>query len=419
MGNMSFYGCDVSELASEYGTPLYIISEENIRERCREMKSEFLDRYENTKAVYASKACQILEVLRIIASEGIGLDVVSGGELYAALKAGYDPSEIEFHGNTKSERELKEALNAGVGTIVVDNLSELALLDRMSGEAGIVSSVLLRVTPGVDSHTHEYISTGQLDSKFGFSVEEIIGGAAQRAQKSPNIDLRGFHYHVGSQLHDNSSHIMAAEIILDMLLELGKKTGYEAREINCGGGFGVQYAGDPERPKVSFFMDPVMEKIETFCRKNGMERPAVTIEPGRWVVGEAGITVYEVGAVKTNAAGRTYIGVDGGYPDNPRPALYGAKYDVRAVEKADLPCDRKVTVAGKCCESGDIVAWDVMLPELSRGDHIAVLCTGAYNHSMANNYNRVPKPAVVVVNKGKARLAARRETYEDMIRLEL
>ena len=419
MRHMSFYGCDVSELAAEYGTPLYVISEENIRERCREVKRDFLDRYENTKAVYASKACQLLEVLRIIASEGIGLDVVSGGELYAALKAGYDPARIEFHGNTKSERELKEALNAGVGTIVVDNLSELALLDRLSGEAGVISSVLLRVTPGVDSHTHAYISTGQLDSKFGFSVEEILDGAAQQAQRSPNIDLRGFHYHVGSQLHDNSSHVMAAEIVLDMLLELGKKTGYEAREINCGGGFGIQYAGDPRRPGVSYFMDPVMEKIENFCRKNGMRRPAVTIEPGRWVVGEAGITVYEVGSVQKNAAGRTYIGVDGGYPDNPRPALYGAKYDVCAVEKADLPCDRKVTVAGKCCESGDIVAWDVMLPELSRGDHIAVLCTGAYNHSMANNYNRVPRPAVVVVNEGKARLAARRETYEDLIRLEL
>ncbi len=419
MANMSFYGCDVAELAKEYGTPLYIVSEDAVRERLKEIKSDFLDRYENTKASYASKAFQVLEILRIVASEGFGLDVVSGGELYAAQKVGFDPQRIEFHGNTKSERELREAIEAGVGTVVVDNLSELALLDRLAGEAGKKQAVLLRVTPGVDSHTHEYISTGQLDSKFGFAVEEILEGAAAKAQGSPNLDLRGFHYHVGSQLHDNSSHIMATEIILDMLAKLKDEIGYEAKEINCGGGFGVHYAGDPERTKISYFMDPVMELIEDFYRKRGEKRPAVSIEPGRWVVGEAGITVYEVGSVKTNAAGRTYVGIDGGFPDNPRPALYDAKYEVRAVEKADLPCDRKVTVAGKCCESGDILAWDVMLPELVRGDHIAVLCTGAYNHSMASNYNRVPKPAVVMVRGGQARLAARRETYEDLLHLEI
>ena len=419
MSAMSFYGCDVAKLAEEYGTPLYVVSEDYIRERCRELKSDFLDKYENTKAVYASKAFQVLEVLRIVKSEGLGLDVVSGGELYAALQAGFDPELIEFHGNSKSTQELKEALDAGVGTIVVDNLSELSLLDELAGGAGRVQSVLLRVTPGVDSHTHEYISTGQLDSKFGFAVEEILGGVAKQAQESPNIDLRGFHYHVGSQLHDNSSHIMATEIILDMLAQLKEDIGYEAREINCGGGFGVHYAGDPERTTVSYFMDPVMEKIDAFCKEKGLARPTVTIEPGRWVVGEAGITVYEVGSVKTNAAGRTYIGIDGGFPDNPRPALYDAKYEVEAVEKKDEPYDQKVTIAGKCCESGDILAWDVMLPELKRGEHIAVLCTGAYNHSMASNYNRVPKPGVVMVSQGKARLAAKKETYADMIHLEL
>ena len=416
---MSFYGCDTGQLAEEYGTPLYVVSEDFIRERCREMKQDFLQRYENTKAVYASKAFQVLEVLRIVASEGLGLDVVSGGELYAALQAGFDPALIEFHGNAKSEQELRAALEAGVGTIVVDNLSELILLDQLAGEAGRVQSVLLRVTPGVDSHTHEFISTGQLDSKFGFAVEEILGGVAKQAEDSPNIDLRGFHYHVGSQLHDNSSHIMATKIVLNMLSELKEKNGYEAREINCGGGFGVHYAGDPQRTTVSYFMDPVMKLIDRFCSEHGLVRPTVTIEPGRWVVGEAGITLYEVCSVKTNAAGRTYIGVDGGFPDNPRPELYDAKYEVEAVEKHGEPYDQLVTVAGKCCESGDIVAWDVKLPELERGDHIAVLCTGAYNHAMASNYNRIPKPAVVMVKDGKARLAAKRETYADLIRLEI
>ena len=250
-------------------------------------------------------------------------------------------------------------------------------------------------------------------------MEEILDGVAKQAQDSSNIDLRGFHYHVGSQLHDNSSHIMATEIILKMLAKLKDDIGYEAREINCGGGFGVHYAGDPQRTTVSYFMDPVMELIDTFCKERGLARPVVTIEPGRWVVGEAGITVYEVGSVKTNAAGRTYIGIDGGFPDNPRTALYDAKYEVEAVEKKEQPYDQKVTIAGKCCESGDILAWDVMLPELERGEHIAVLCTGAYNHSMASNYNRVPKPAVVMVSEGKARLAAKKETYADMIHLEL
>ena len=419
MKAMSFYGCDTAKLAEEYGTPLYVVSENFIRERCREMREDFLQKYENTKAVYASKALQVLEVLRIVASEGLGLDVVSGGELYAALQAGFDPTLIEFHGNAKSEQELREALDAGVGTIVVDNLSELILLDELAGETGKVQSVLLRVTPGVDSHTHEYISTGQLDSKFGFAVEEILGGVAEKAQNSPNIDLRGFHYHVGSQLHDNSSHVMATEIILNMLAELKEKIGYEAREINCGGGFGVHYAGDPQRTTVSYFMDPVMEKINAFCEKHGLTRPAVTIEPGRWVTGEAGITIYEVCSVKTNAAGRTYIGVDGGFPDNPRTALYDAKYEVEAVEKHDAPYDQVVTIAGKCCESGDIVAWDVELPELERGDHIAVLCTGAYNHAMASNYNRVPKPGMVIIRDGEARLAVKKETYADMIRLEI
>lgn len=419
MKAMSFYGCDTAKLAEEYGTPLYVVSENFIRERCREMREDFLQKYENTKAVYASKALQVLEVLRIVASEGLGLDVVSGGELYAALQAGFDPALIEFHGNAKSEQELREALEAGVRTIVVDNLSELVLLDELAGEAGKVQSVLLRVTPGVDSHTHEYISTGQLDSKFGFAVEEILDGVAEKAQNSPNIDLRGFHYHVGSQLHDNSSHVMATEIILNMLAELKEKIGYEAREINCGGGFGVHYAGDPQRTTVSYFMDPVMEKINAFCEEHGLSRPAVTIEPGRWVTGEAGITIYEVCSVKTNAAGRTYIGVDGGFPDNPRTALYDAKYEVEAVEKHDAPYDQVVTIAGKCCESGDIVAWDVELPELERGDHIAVLCTGAYNHAMASNYNRVPKPGMVIIWDGEPRLAVKKETYADMIRLEV
>jgi len=417
--NMMFYGCDVAELAKEYGTPLYVMSEDDIRERCREVKSVFIDRYPNTRAVYASKAFQTLEICRIVQQEGLGLDVVSGGEVFAAIRAGVNPADIVFHGNSKTYGELRLALEENVGTIVVDNLSELALLDEMAGEMGKVPGIVMRITPGVDSHTHEFISTGQEDSKFGFVIQEVIDFAAEKAINSRNLDFKGFHFHVGSQLHDNMSHLMAVDKVLEMLTALKEKYGFVARELNTGGGFGVHYAGDPERTQVSYFMDPVMEKIDAYFAEVGDPRPLVTIEPGRWIVAEAGITVYEVGSVKTNAAGRTYIGVDGGFPDNPRPALYDAKYEVEAVEKFGEPYDQVVTVAGKCCESGDILIWDAELPKLERGDHIAVLCTGAYNYSMSSNYNRLPKPAVVMVSEGKSHLSVRRETYEDLIAREL
>ena len=321
MKAMSFYGCDTAKLAEEYGTPLYVVSENFIRERCREMRKDFLQKYENTKAVYASKALQVLEVLRIVASEGLGLDVVSGGELYAALQAGFDPALIEFHGNAKSEQELREALEAGVGTIVVDNLSELVLLDELAGEAGKVQSVLLRVTPGVDSHTHEYISTGQLDSKFGFAVEEILDGVAEKAQNSPNIDLRGFHYHVGSQLHDNSSHVMATENHTEHAGRTERKNRLRSqrdqlrwwiRRALCRRSAeddGVVFHGSRDGAD-----RPVSVPSTASCG------PAVTIEPGRWVAGEAGTSLDRRGVFRQRPTppGRTYIGVDGGFPDNPR-----------------------------------------------------------------------------------------------------
>ncbi len=420
MGNtMYFSGCNVAELARTYGTPLYVISADDIRQRCRELRESFTDKYPDTVAAYASKAFQTLDMLRIVKEEGLHLDIVSGGELYAALKAGFDPEKIGFHGNTKDEGELRYALESGVGTVIVDNISELELLNELAQEYGKVQPVLLRVTPGVDSHTHQYISTGQLDSKFGISVDETLDKVAGMALEMPGIKLRGIHFHVGSQLHDNTSHIMAVEIILDMLAELKRKYGYVPEEINCGGGFGIHYAGDPERTQVSYFMDPVMEKIDAFYAESGDKRPVISIEPGRWIIGEAGITVYEVGSTKTNAAGRFYAGINGGFPDNPRTALYEATYEAEAVEKVDEPHDVKTTIAGKCCESGDVLIYDAMLPELKRGDLLAVFATGAYNYTMASNYNRVPRPAVVMIENGEARLSVRRETYEDLVEREL
>lgn len=414
-----FGGCNVAELARTYGTPLYIISAGDVKDRCRELREDFTEKYPDTYAAYASKAFQTIDMLRIVRDEGLHLDIVSGGELYAALKAGFDPARIGFHGNTKDEGELRFALESEVGKIIVDNTSELELLNELALEYGKVQQVLLRVTPGVDSHTHEYISTGQIDSKFGISVEETIEKVAGMALEMEGIKLRGIHFHVGSQLHENNSHLMAVEIILKMLAELKEKYGWVPEEINCGGGFGIHYADDPERTRVSFFMDPVMEMIDEFYRASGDKRPEVSIEPGRWVIGEAGITVYEVGSTKTNAAGRFYAGINGGFPDNPRTALYEAKYEAEAVEKVNEPHDVKTTVAGKCCESGDILIYDIMLPELQRGDLLAVFATGAYNYTMASNYNRVPRPAVVMVENGEARLSVRRETYADLIEREL
>ncbi|MBR2736643.1 MAG: diaminopimelate decarboxylase [Firmicutes bacterium] len=416
--NMMFHGCDVSALAEKYGTPLYLVSEDAIRERFAEIRESLTEKYENTRAAYASKAFQTLEMMRIVKSEGMSLDVVSGGEIYAAMKAGVDPAVMVFHGNSKTDREIIEGLEAGVGVFVVDNDSELERLNEYAAERGKVQSILLRVTPGVDSHTHSYISTGQLDSKFGFSPEKTEQVIA-KADSLPGIDMKGIHFHIGSQLMENDSHIMGLEIILELLRELKAKHGWTARELNCGGGFGVHYAGDPDRVKLADFMDPMMEKITAFYQEQGDPRPLITIEPGRWVVAEAGITVYEVGAVKKNAAGRIYAGIDGGFPDNPRTELYNAAYEVEAVEKTGELHDVKTTIAGKCCESGDIIAYDVMLPALERGDHIAIFATGAYNYTMSSNYNKLGRPPVVMIRNGKDRLTVKRETYEDMIRNEL
>ncbi len=416
--NLIFHGADVPALAEKYGTPLYVVSIDDIRQRCAELRESFTEKYENTVAAFACKAFQTLEMIKLIQEEGLSLDIVSGGELYAALKAGFDPKHIGFHGNAKTARELVEALEAGVGTIIVDNYSELELINRLAMERGICQGILLRVTPGVDSHTHQYIATGNLDSKFGFSVPEIKKTVFEQVSEMKALDMKGFHYHVGSQLMENNSHIMATGIILDLLANLRVRFGYVPRELNCGGGFGIRYADYPERSAVSTFMDPVMDMINSFYNETGDPRPTVIIEPGRWIVGEAGITVYEVCSVKTNAAGRHYAGIDGGLSDNPRTALYDAKYEVAAAGKMDQPWDIKTTVAGKCCESGDIIAYDVMLPEMEIGDYLAVYSTGAYNYSMAGNYNRLPRPAVVMIENGEDHLSVRRETYEDMVERE-
>lgn len=419
-GRLHFDGVDCLELAKTYGTPLYVVSERAVRERCAQVRAAFIDKYPNTGAVYASKAFQTLDMCRIVSSEGLGLDVVSGGELYAALEAGVDPSLILFHGNAKTEEELDFAIRSRVGRIVSDNLFEVEEVERIAATYGLRQGLLYRITPGVDSHTHRFISTGSLDSKFGIPLDPTVRDSYLRpVLDSPHIDFKGFHFHIGSQLHDNFSHLAAAKIALDFLFAVRSSYGFVATELNLGGGFGINYLPQEKAPSLSYFLDPLMDLVQKECAAAGFPQPRITIEPGRWIIGEAGITLYTVRSVKTIPGIRTYVGVDGGMTDNIRPALYDAKYHAVLAAKADRKAESLVTVAGKCCESGDILIRDILLADPKPGDVLAVFSTGAYNHSMASNYNRIPRPAVVMAKDGVHRLSVRRETFQDLLAREI
>jgi diaminopimelate decarboxylase len=418
-GRLFFDGVDTAELARIYGTPLYVVSETMFRARCAHIREAFLEKYPGTRAVYASKAFQTLDICRIADQEGLGLDVVSGGELYAAIKAGVAPEKIVFHGNAKSADELEYAVRENVGRIVSDNLDEITALEELGARLGRRIPVLYRITPGVDSHTHRFISTGSLDSKFGIPLDLSVRDAYIRpVLDSPHIDFRGFHYHVGSQIHDNFSHLAALDIALDLIVDVQTRYGFTTPELNLGGGFGIRYLpGDPE-PSLEYFLEPMMERISRRLAQAGIPIPMITIEPGRWMIGEAGITLYTVNSVKTIPGIRTYVGVDGGLADNIRPALYEAKYHALLAAKADAEPAGPVTIAGKCCETGDILIRDLPLPPVSKGDILAVFSTGAYNHAMASNYNRIPRPAIVMTRSGTHRLSVRRETWEDLVTRE-
>ena len=419
-GRLFFDGVDMTELAAIYGTPLYVVSESVIRDRIAHIKKEFLNKYPGTIAVYASKAFQTLEMCRLVASEGLGLDVVSGGEIFTALKAGVDPSTLVFHGNAKTPDELRYAVQTGVGRTIADNLNEIAQLERLGAEFGKKIPVMYRITPGVDSHTHRFISTGSLDSKFGIPLNpEVRSAYINAVLRSPHIDFRGFHFHVGSQLHDNFSHLAALDILLDLVRQVKTEFGFATREINLGGGFGIQYLPTDPDPGLSYFIEPMMKKIEKGFNSAGIPQPTVIIEPGRWIIGEAGLTLYTIGAKKEIPGIRTYLGVDGGMTDNIRPSLYEARYHALIATKAERKGNTMVTIAGKCCESGDILIRDINLPDPQPGDILAVFSTGAYNHAMASNYNRIPRPAVVMVKNGSHHLSVRRETWEDLIAREL
>lgn len=415
-GNYMFSGLDTVMLAREYGTPLYVVSEDIIKEKCKEIRESFLLKYNNVKSAYASKAFLNLAMCKIVEREGLCLDVVSGGELFTAIKADFPMGKIFFHGNNKSKAELELAISNNVGRIVVDNLYELELINDISEKYNKQTKVLFRVSPGVESETHKYVITGQKDSKFGIPiVEDIIFQAIRLGMEYEYIDLLGFHFHVGSQIFNNKSHVIATGKIMNLIKRAKDMLGFVTKELNTGGGYGIYYAEGDEPKPLSYFTNAIMEKVYEKCKEFDLIIPAIIIEPGRWIIGEAGITLYTIGSIKEIPGIRTYAAIDGGMPDNPRPALYGSKYEAVVANKANDTSENTVTIAGKCCETGDILIRALKVPEIECGDYLAVLNTGAYNYSMANNYNKVPRPAVILVNEGNAEVIVERETYEDLI----
>lgn len=418
-GNLMVAGCDAVELAKKYGTPLYVMVEDEIRRRCKDIKKNHIDRF-NGFAVYASKAFLNKEMCRIIKSEGLGLDVVSGGELYTAKSVDFPMENIIFHGNNKSYAELEMAVEYGVGRIVIDNFNEIHNLKRIVEEKQKRVGVMIRITPGVDGYTHEFIMTGQVDSKFGFTLTgEEVFDAVGYILDSKYLEFRGLHAHIGSQLDENEVFRKEIIVLAQLAKDIKERFGIEMPDVNVGGGFGIFYINGDRRRDISFYTELIDEIVEDEYEKHGLKKPLVIIEPGRWIAGEAGVTLYTTGTIKEIRGIRKYVSVDGGMADNPRPPLYGAKYTAIVANKTDVEEKETVTIAGKCCESGDILIKDINLPKIQSGDILAVLSTGAYNYSMSSNYNRLPRPAVIMVKDGEDRLIVKRETYEDIIRNDI
>ncbi|MBO5852878.1 MAG: diaminopimelate decarboxylase [Clostridia bacterium] len=416
-GHLTLSGVDTVELATEYGTPLYVLDENDIRNNCRQFKDAFQKYYEgNAKVYYASKAFSCLEMYRIANDEGICADVVSGGELYTALAAGFPAERIGFHGNNKTPDELAFAIDSKVGNIIVDNITELELLNEIAKEKGVCQKILLRIKPGIDCHTHDYIKTGQIDCKFGFALEngEAFEAVAS-ACKLSNVELIGIHCHIGSQIFETQPFADAADIMIAFAKNIEQSLNKTLSEINFGGGYGIKYLETDKPVPKDESIRILCEEVKIACTKYGFSLPNISIEPGRSIVGDANLTLYKIGNVKTIKDIRTYVSVDGGMSDNPRYALYQAEYEAVVANKAKEERDFVCTIAGKCCESGDLIQEHAKIQTPEAGDTLAVLATGAYNYSMASNYNRIPRPAAVMVRDGNARVIIKRETYEDLI----
>lgn len=420
-GHLTIGGMDTVELAEEYGTPAYILDEEVIRKNCRTYRKAAAEYFgADALPLYASKALCFTEIYRIAAEEGMGIDCVSGGELYTAKRAGFPAERIYFHGNNKTDRDIRDAMDMGVGTFVVDNRDELIALSEEAQRRGKTQRILLRITPGIDPHTHRAIMTGNVDSKFG---NAIVTGQAMAIVKEAialeGIDLAGLHCHIGSQIFDIDPFADAASIMIRFIAAIKEECGFEIRELNLGGGLGVRYTEYDRIIDYAAAIRDIAAVVTGYAKEQGITMPRVILEPGRSLVAAAGITLYTVGSVKEIPGFKNYISVDGGMPDNPRYALYQSTYTALIANRANEARDYRATLAGRCCESGDLLGEDMEIQHAKRGDILAVLVTGAYNYSMASNYNRLPRPPVILVKNGQAHVAVRRESYEDLVRNDL
>ena len=418
LGHLTIGDCDLAHLASRFGTPLYIFDEQGLRDKCREYLSEFNYYYPGTTVVYASKAYINKALAQLFKEEGLGLDVVSGGELSIAQMADFPLEKVYFHGNNKGLEELKLALKLHIGRVVVDNFYELSLLDELAQEQGVKQDILLRITPGIDPHTQQKIATGNVDSKFGFP-ESSREQAVKQAMASANLNLVGLHSHIGSLIFETEPYLEALSVVLGFASDMKSRYGFELKELNVGGGYAIQYVTNSPAPPVKIYAEALSNCIKSECYQLSLALPKLVIEPGRSIVGRAGVALYSVGAIKDIPGVRRYVSVDGGMADNIRPAIYGSKYEAAVANKALAENKAVVTIAGKFCESGDILINDINLPVIEPGDLIAVPDCGAYCLAMASNYNASLKPPIVLIKEGQARIIRRRETYEDLGRLDV
>lgn len=413
-------GMSAVELAEQYKTPLYVMDEQLIRSQCRRYHDSFKASKGRNRVAYAGKAFLTLAMCQIIESEGLCLDVVSGGELFTAMKAGFPMEKIYFHGNNKTVDEIAMGVENGVGRFVVDNYHEMELINQIAGEKGIVQEILLRLTPGIEAHTHEYIKTGQIDSKFGFTpLENGIMNAVKKAVSMPNVELAGIHCHIGSQIFETQPYEDAVDIMMEIVSDIKNETGVEVAELDLGGGFGIYYKEWDDPLAIEDFCSIILSRAVEKSQDLNLKLPNLTIEPGRSIVGNSGTTLYTVGSIKEVPGIRKYVAVDGGMTDNVRPSMYDAEYECAVCTRVASSETETVTIAGKCCESGDILIKDFEMAKPESGDILAVFATGAYCYSMASNYNKIPKAAVVLVNSGTSKLIVQRESYEDMLRNEI
>ena len=420
-GNLTIAGVDAVELAAEFGTPAYIIDEDSVREKCRIYKTALAEHFSTSSIpVYANKALSCKEMYRIAASEGLGVDCVSPGELYTAASVDFPMERVYFHGNNKTDNDIEMGVNLGVGYIVCDSHEELDAIDRIAASNHRKQTILLRITPGIDPHTHQKIVTGNVDSKFGSAI--VTGQAfdiVKHALSLKNVTLAGLHCHIGSLIFDMDPFTDAADIMLRFIAQLKNELGWEAQELNLGGGFAVRYTEFDPQIDYADNIKVLADKVNAVCAELSITRPAIRLEPGRSIVAASGATLYTVGSVKEIPGFRNYVSVDGGMPDNPRYALYQSQYTMLTANKANEEKNYECTVAGRCCESGDLLGEGVSLQKPERGDILAVLVTGAYNYSMASNYNRLPRPPIVMISDKKPRIVVKRETYEDILRCDV